>query len=130
MQVLLIILIFFLVLFFYIHINFHLKTSDDLEIFDIDQPSKEKLEEICDMRQPVLLKFNFNGGLDLCRRQPMLETYGAFDVKLRTLHNAPANDSAECYTATSYKTALQLAPPYLIESNTDFLDETTLIKCF
>jgi hypothetical protein len=141
MQILLIVLIFFLTLFFYLHINFHLKTSDDLEIFDIDQPSKEKLEEICDMRQPVLFKFNFNNGLDLCRRQAMLETYGAFDMKRRTM---PTSDSAESYTATSLRAAhglLQglglgqaqgqgLGPHHLFESNQDFLEETTLIKCF
>lgn len=137
MQILLIVLIFFLTLFFYLHINFHLKTSDDLEIFDIDQPSKEKLEEICDMRQPVLFKFNFNNGLDLCRRQAMLDTYGAFDIKRRTL---PTSDLAESYTATSLRAAQGLlqgqgpsqgqGPCHLFESNQDFLEETTLIKCF
>jgi hypothetical protein len=47
--------IFCLILFFYLHIQFHLKTSDDLEIYEIDQASKDKMEEICDLRQPVLL---------------------------------------------------------------------------
>ena len=39
-------LIFCLILFFYLHIFYHIKTSDDLEIYEIDEPSKEKLEEI------------------------------------------------------------------------------------
>ena len=39
------IFVFCIVLFLYIHIFFHLKTSDDLEVYEIDQPSKEKLEE-------------------------------------------------------------------------------------
>ena len=47
------ILIFCLVLFFYLHIYFHLKTSNDLEVYTIERPSKEKLEEICDLRQNV-----------------------------------------------------------------------------
>ena len=34
-----------------------LKTSDDLEIYEVDQASKDKLEEICDIRQPVLFDF-------------------------------------------------------------------------
>ena len=38
--------IFCLVLFIYLHIQFHLKKSNDLEMYEIDQPSKEKLEEI------------------------------------------------------------------------------------
>jgi hypothetical protein len=46
--------IFCVILFFYLHIQFHLKTSDDLEIYEIEQASKDKMEEICDLRQPVL----------------------------------------------------------------------------
>ena len=47
--------VFCVILFFYLHIQFHLKTSDDLEIYEVDQASKEKIEEICDLRQPVLI---------------------------------------------------------------------------
>ena len=46
--------IFCIVLFIYLHVQFQLKNSNDLEIYEIDDVSKEKLEEICDMRQPVL----------------------------------------------------------------------------
>ena len=49
--------IFCLVLFIYLHIQFHLKTSEDLEMYEVEQPSKDKLEEICDLRQPVLFDF-------------------------------------------------------------------------
>ena len=54
MKTLLSVLIFCIVLFIYLHINFHLKVSNDLEVYEIEQPSKEKLEEICDIRQPVI----------------------------------------------------------------------------
>jgi len=40
------ILIFCIVLFIYLHIYFHLKVCNDLEVLEIDQPSKEKLEEV------------------------------------------------------------------------------------
>ena len=53
--------IFCLVLFFYLHIQFHLKTSDDLEIYEIEQASKTKMEEICDLRQPVLFDCDEEG---------------------------------------------------------------------
>ena len=46
--------VFCIVLFLYLHIQFHLKTSDELEIYEIDQASKDRMEEICDLRQPVL----------------------------------------------------------------------------
>ena len=57
MHIIYIVLIFCLVLFLYLHVYFQLKTSDDLEIYEIDNPSKDKLEEICDLRQPVLFRF-------------------------------------------------------------------------
>ena len=50
--------IFCLVLFIYLHVQFHLKTSEDLEMYEIDDPSKDKLEEICNIRQPVLFNFD------------------------------------------------------------------------
>ena len=51
-------LIFCIVLFLYIHVFFHLKTSNDLEIYDIEVPNKEKFEEICNLKQPTRFKFN------------------------------------------------------------------------
>ena len=35
-----------------------MKTSDDLEVYTIERPSKETLEEICNIRQPVVFEFN------------------------------------------------------------------------
>ena len=49
--------IFCIILFFYLHIQFHLKTSNDLEIYEVEQASKDRVEEICDLRQPVLINF-------------------------------------------------------------------------
>ena len=57
MHLIYIVLVFCIVLFLYLHVYFHLKTSDDLEIYEIENPSKDKLEEICDLRQPVLFQF-------------------------------------------------------------------------
>ena len=38
--------VFCLVLFIYLHVTFQLRTSNDLEVYEIDEPSKDKLEEI------------------------------------------------------------------------------------
>ena len=85
MKIIFSLLIFCLVLFLYLHIYFHLKTSDDLEVYDIEQPSKDKLEEICDLRQPVMFYFNNESLLDCCKRKNILDTYGTFDVKIRNI---------------------------------------------
>jgi len=91
MNILLILLIFCLVLFFYLHIYFQLKTSEDLEIYEIEhEPSKERLEEICDLRQPVVfLSFNENDKINKnllpnCTQAKLLSNYSVFDVKIRS----------------------------------------------
>ena len=72
--------IFCLVLFIYLHVQFHLKTSEDLEMYEIDQASKDKLEEICDIRQPVLFDFE---------NQKIMETSNKTqDLIIEMLNNA------------------------------------------
>ena len=39
--------IFMIVLFIYTHIYYNLKTSSDLEVYEVDNLSKDKLEDIC-----------------------------------------------------------------------------------
>jgi len=125
-------LIFCIVLFLYLHIYFHLKTSEDLEVYDIDKPSKDKLEEICDIRQPVRFEFNNNEFLSTCNRSTILDTYGAFDVKIRNTKNE-VRDDEEIYVPLSLSSALKALDEdtegrYILESNKDFLEETGLIK--
>ena len=40
MQFLVGVLVFCIVLFIYLHVNYHLKTSDDLEVFEVEQPRR------------------------------------------------------------------------------------------
>ena len=42
-----------LVVVIYLHIRFHLKISNELEVHEIRKPTKKEFEEICDFRQPV-----------------------------------------------------------------------------
>ena len=48
-------LILCIVLFVYIHIYHHIKTSNYLEIYEIENPSKDKLEDLIAMRQPLVI---------------------------------------------------------------------------
>lgn len=134
MNIIFITLIFCLVLFFYLHIYFHLKTSNDLEVYEIDQPSKDKLEEICDLRQPVVFNYYNEGLLDACSRESILDTYGAFDIKIRNVQLLPSNDT-ELYIPLPFSSALVAVKDdneskYLVENNSDFLEETGLIKTY
>ena len=134
MNIILITLIFCLVLFFYLHIYFHLKTSNDLEVYEIEQPSKDKLEEICDLRQPVLFDYYNEGLMEACCRETILDIYGAFDIKIRNMSTLPDNES-ELYIPLPFNSALTAvnddkAAKYLVENNGDFLEETGLVKTY
>lgn len=122
--------IFCVVLFLYLHIYFHRKTSDDLEIYELDgsPPSKDKLEEVCDNRQPVIFRLGDIG-------MPLLSTvdttllksqYHAFDMKIR-------DNQDTLHIPLIYKKTRDLLDEdkekrYFTERNDDFLSETGLVK--
>jgi len=51
------VIIFVIVLLFYLHLMAQFKTSEDLEIYETDYVSNRELDEICNLRQPVLFEF-------------------------------------------------------------------------
>ena len=125
--------IFCLVLFIYLHIQFHLKTSNDLEIFEIDDPSKDKLEEVCDLRQPLLFNFDNDKLINTSNLQYMSDNYHAFDLKIRNVNDS--NDNSELYVPLPLHSSIKLfnedtKSHYFSENNKDFLEETGLIKQF
>jgi hypothetical protein len=123
--------IFCLVLFLYLHIQFHLKTSNDLEVFELDQASKDKLDEICDLRQPVIFEFDNDKILQSVNKNYMTSNYNAFEIKIRNTKDT--DYSSEIYMPVPMHAASKLfdedkLSQYFSENNTDFLQETGLIK--
>lgn len=126
------ILVFCIVLFVYIHIYYHLKKCDDLEIYDIQQPSKERLEEICDLRQPVIFDLEAHDIQQSCNLKSISENYGAFDIKIRNIKEN--DDNSDLYVPIALNSAIEAFEgdknsKFLSENNEDFLEETSLIKC-
>ena len=123
--------IFCIVLFIYLHVQFHLKTSDELEIYEIDQASKDKLEQICDIRQPVIFTMDDDDKIvNTTNKNYLLDNYPAFDVKVRDSVNNP---DTELYLPLQLKIADKLFQTdtvgvYFSENNMDFLHETGVIK--
>ncbi len=144
MNIIFSILIFCIVLFIYIHAFFHLKKSEDLELYEIDLPSKTKLEEICDIRQPVVFNFDNHRLNETCVRGAILDTYGAFDIKIRNVKEGDEDKDKdkdmnmninELYIPLACSSALKVLrddeqAQYISENNGDFLDETGLNKVF
>jgi hypothetical protein len=123
--------IFCLVLFIYLHIQFHLKTSEDLEMYEVDQPSKEKIEEICDLRQPVLFDFDCQKIVESSNKSYIANNYNAFEIKIRNVKETDPN--SELYIPLPLHAANKLFnedtnSTYFSENNSEFLEETGVIK--
>jgi hypothetical protein len=125
-------LIFCIVLFIYLHIQFQLKTNDDLEVYDIDETSKEKIEEIFDLRQPLLFYFDNKKIMDSTNKTYVSNNYNSFDTKVRNIND---EDNSELYVSLPIKVADKLfnddkTSSYFSENNKDLLEETGIIKSF
>jgi len=127
------IFIFCIILFFYLHIQFHLKTSDELEIYEIEQASKDRMEEICDLRQPVLFDCDedINKIVQTTNKTALLDNYPVFEIKIRD--NIDTNSLEELYLPLPLHIACKLFQEdtnsvYFSENNMDFLTETGVIK--
>ena len=125
MKILLTAMIFCVVFFLYLHIYHHLKLSNDLEIYTIDGKSKDKLEEVCDLRQPALFKYQNNIDLKL---QDLIKHYSSFDIVVK--NNKKTDDIS---LPVSIGNALTLFKKdadskYFSDHNEDFIEETGLKK--
>jgi hypothetical protein len=142
------IFIFCIVLFLYLHIHFHLKRSNDLEVYEIEQPSKQRLEEVCDIRQPTTFEYYNEQLLGQLSYQGIHTNYRAFDINIRDVGKTAttATDAAKTqqkgtenevvlYIPVTFKIAHEVLKKdtemkYISERNMDFIDDTGLIKVF
>lgn len=123
--------IFCIVLFIYLHIQFHLKTSNDLEVYEVDDASKDKLEELCDVRQPVIFDFDCDKIIQTTNRNFLTENYQAFEIKVRNINDLDYN--SEIYMPLALHASVKLFNEdkngvYYSENNGDFLQETGVVK--
>ena len=127
-------LIFFSVLFFYIHICFHLKKVNDLDVYEIHVSSKEQLEKICDFKQPTSFHIVLDSLPSTITQQTLLQSYGSSHVNMRLSHLSK-NNNKEPYITAPIKSAISICnnianEKYIVEHNAAFLKETNIIKEF
>lgn len=113
--------------------HFHLNTSDDLEVYTIENVSKDRLEEICNLKQPVLFDYTNENLLETVNIGKMEELYGAFDVNFRNI--SEKDKDSEIYLPILLNEVVKLFQNKLnnkiiIENNDEFLNETGLEKIF
>ena len=135
MNILLNLFIFCFVLFFYIHIVFNYKKSNDLEVYEIEEPSKEKLEEICDIKQPILFNIYNSNIEDTFNYNYLIDNYGSFDLKIRSKESIYREKDDDLHLPYTMKKSQELfnndnCGNYFSENNKEFIEETTISKIF
>ena len=133
MRELLSVVIFCVVLFLYLHITHHLNVSNDLEVYTIERPSKDKLEEICGLKQPVIFDYNNDDIMTNVTFNMLEHKYGAFDMKIRDIKKY--DEDTEMHLPFITKEVRNVfdgdnSSKYITENNDDFLDETGVKKTF
>jgi hypothetical protein len=124
------IFVFCVVLFIYLHVMFQIRTSDDLEVYELDNSSKEKMEEICDLRQPVIFDFENDPIIKYTNRDYITSNYHAFEVKVRDMNDVERENIC---LPLQLSHAIKLfeedkTKAFFSENNNSFLQETGVIK--
>lgn len=94
-------------------------------------PSKDRLEEICDVRQPFIFEWNNKDLLNNCNLSSLDDEFPVFDIQLRDTTNKDYN--TEIYLPFLLKEAINIFRndkngKYISENNLDFLSETGVLK--
>ena len=104
-----------------------------MEVYTIEGTSKDTLEEVCDLRQPVVFDFSNESLLNNCNLNTLNKKYGPFDIKIRNVKSK--NNDDELYLPILLKEGVHLFESdenskFITENNEDFIQETTLKKEF
>jgi hypothetical protein len=118
-----------IILFLYIHIYFHIKKSNYLEIYEVENLSKEKLEELCDLKQPIIINnLDITNSLTI---ESIKNSYARFDINLVNMSNSSDSLSIPINLSDSIDLFNKdISCMYISYNNFDFLEETTLNKNF
>jgi len=117
-------MIFCIVLFIYIHVYNHIKTSNYLEVYEIENLSKDKFEDIINFKQPLLLNnTSLINNIDI---NYLISNYPTFDLNLYNKQNGVfLKTKMEDFDAIINS---DTSNNYITYNNKEFLEETTIEK--
>jgi hypothetical protein len=133
-EIIITIFIFLIVLFLYLHVQFQLKTSNELEIYEIENElTKEKMEEICDLRQPIVLYITekLSQLIPIFSKSNLLQEYSSYEIKIRNKKNIGTIDDLFIPLQMSVADELfssDVSQNFYSENNSEFLYESGLVK--
>jgi hypothetical protein len=119
-------IIFIIILFLYVHFVSHFKKSEDLEIYEMDYSTSQHLNEVCELKQPVLFEFE-NIYHELFQElEPNIFKSTTYDVKIKDVADADSGDyvllpfsSAETLVQSDTKSR------FYSEQNSEFANENS-----
>lgn len=128
MTILLTIFIFCIILILYLHVRFHLKVNNDLDVFVVDDFKRHRINEICNLKQPFMFQY----------LNPELMTAMNFDSLLKNFKTNSLNvkkSKDTNYLPLKLENVFELfekdvSNNYISEYNMEFLNDTGLIKHF
>lgn len=132
------IILFAIVLVLYLHIIQQLKTSEDLEIYEMDYTTNSHLQEVCDVKQPVLFEYNsvspdFYNEINTEK----FDKSGTYDVKVKSIKDYYIDDANTSIDSVilSMQSANKLLKSdthanYFTENNHDFIEDANLYQFF
>ena len=124
-------LLFIIVLVIYIHIINQLKTSEDLEVYEMDYTTNQYLQEVCSIKQPVLFNFDsINPDFYDKINSDTFSNNEKHDVKVKDIRDYYKNDSID-YIVLPASSAINLMKTdtrsnYFTENNEDFIETADL----
>ena len=138
MDLMLSIAIFIIVLFLYVHIIAQYKRSEDLEIYEMDYINNKQLQEVCDIKQPVLFEFQ---SVD----STLFENINAKVLSNSAINNdVVVKDTNDYYTESDNPSDYIILPfqsfnqltktdpsaHFITENNDDFVEESGFTSAF
>jgi len=129
------VLIFLVILFVYIHIIDQYKTSEDLEIYEMDYQSNIHLQEICSVKQPILFEFKscFYSFFENMNLNKILEQ-GSQDVNVKDTNDyyRQKTDSADSISLSMNSfyglSKTDTKSHFITENNHEFIEDSGLYK--
>jgi hypothetical protein len=126
-------LVFLIILFLYIHIINQLKTSEDLEIYEMDYSTNSQLQEVCEVKQPVLFEFQsiYPDIYENLTKEEIFSKYGSYDVKIKDTRDYNQSTESIEYVVLSLQSSQSLVESdsgshYFSENNEELVHESGL----
>lgn len=130
------IFIFLIILFLYIHITHQFKKSEDLEIYEMDYKNNAQLQEVCELKQPILFHYEaVNPAFFEDIRVDELELDSPYDVRVKDINDYWKEDNNVDHVILPFKSAVNLiksdtSKKYFTENNDDYVHESGLSDIF